>query len=681
MGGIAVRPDGSNINSAALALLNFKLPDGSFLIPVPQTLESSRSVASQGFSVFTQPCRFNEDQFLLNIGSMPSQKNQFAARFFLADSDQSVTFPGNGTNAVGNIPGFSSPGSAQFIVFSMADTRLVSNAKLNEARIGFVRTSSDTGAHAPFAWSDVNVEEGDLNRQNELPTLQILGSVSMAPAFPRTYTQESFILSDMFSWIAGAHALRYGGSVIRLQDPLDFAGFNSFVEFLSWPDFLLGLNAKSNGTGTFSNVYESSDAFGLFNREFRAWEFAGFVQDDYRIKTSLTFNLGLRYEHLGQFGDNLGRNSSFDVSKADPNPPAAGSLDGYIVASNFPGVLPPGVIRAKNTFGTYGDGQDTVAPRIGFAWQVLPQSSRMALRGGYGIYYSRPTGQAFTASVLAAPFGLTRTSTGPANALATFQQPFAQPFPTSTSFPMFAPYSPATKSSLNTLALYFRPAITQQFSLNVQAELRKHWLLETGYVGAHGTNLQCFRSLNQALDASPGNPVRGVTTNTVANIAQRVPVPGILPDGLREMESEGSSSYNGLEASLTKRLSGGLQFLASYTFSKTLDTDGANINGSSAANALTLGNQNSTSQRWGRASFDRTHRFVFSETWALPAALAGRGRAVVGGWNVAAVAVLQSGNALTIANTNANNVFGISERSGPTEWRLHENPIGEGRQY
>ena len=127
------------------------------------------------------------------------------------------------------------------------------------------------------------------------------------------------------------------------------------------------------------------------------------------------------------------------------------------------------------------------------------------------------------------------------------------------------------------------------------------------------------------------------------------------------MESEGSSSCNGLEASLTKRLNGGLQFLASYTFSKTLDTDGANINGTSAANALTLGNQNSTRQRWGRASFDRTHRFVFSETWALPAALAGRGRAVVGGWSVAAVAVLQSGNALTIANTNANNVFGISE--------------------
>ena len=85
------------------------------------------------------------------------------------------------------------------------------------------------------------------------------------------------------------------------------------------------------------------------------------------------------------------------------------------------------------------------------------------------------------------------------------------------------------------------------------------------------------------------------------------------------MESEGSSWYNGLEASLTKRLGHGLQFLASYTFSKTLDTDGADINSTSSGNALTLGDQNSPGQRWGRASFDRTHRFVFSETWSLPA--------------------------------------------------------------
>jgi hypothetical protein len=104
----------------------------------------------------------------------------------------------------------------------------------------------------------------------------------------------------------------------------------------------------------------------------------------------------------------------------------------------------------------------------------------------------------------------------------------------------------------------------------------------------------------------------------------------------------------------------GLQFLGSYTFSKTLDTDGANINGTSAGLALTLGDQNSPRQRWGRASFDRTHRFIFSETWTLPSPFSGLRRALLGGWDLAAVVTIQSGNALTIADTNANNVFGIT---------------------
>ena len=152
-------------------------------------------------------------------------------------------------------------------------------------------------------------------------------------------------------------------------------------------------------------------------------------------RKSLTLNIGLRYERLGQFGDKLGRNSSFDISKADPNPPPGGSVAGYIVASNFPGVLPPGVLRASNTFGNDGEGQNTIAPRIGFAWQILPRSSRLVLRGGYGMYYSRPTGQAFYQNVFGAPFSVFRLNAGTANADATFQAPFPQPFPTPESFP------------------------------------------------------------------------------------------------------------------------------------------------------------------------------------------------------------------------------------------------------
>jgi len=660
LGGVAINSDGSNINPVALALLNFKLADGSFLIPTPQRVDPSRPFASSGFSAFAEPCHFAEDQGLGNLDYVISPRSQLAARFFVADSNQLVTFPGGGLNPVGNIRGFDSPGDSTFVVFSLAHTYAFSNSLLNQARIGFVRTSATMSADAPFKWSDVGVSESDMNENNELPSLNILGSVSMASVLARTYTQNSFVFNDVLSSIKGSHALKFGGSLTRLQDNLDFAGFGSFAQFLSWPDFLLGLNGSSNGTD-FSNVFKSLDAFGLLNREFRVWEGSGFVQDDYRIMRSLTLNLGMRYERLGQFGDNLGRNSSFDVSKADASPPPSGSLDGYIVASNFPAAVPPGVTRVNNTFGTYGQGQNTIAPRIGFAWQVLPNSSRLVLRGGYGIYYSRPTGQTSTLSVLAAPFSLTRINTGLTNAAATFQAPFAQPFPTPASFPMFVPYSPATQSSVNALAPNFRPAMVQQFSLNTQLELNRGSLLEIGYVGARGIHLQRFRSLNQALDASPSDPINGVTSNTLANIGSRVPIPGIRPDSLREMESEGSSWYNGLEVSLTERLAHSLQFLASYTFSKTLDTDGADINSTSSNNTLTLGDQNSAKQRWGRASFDRTHRFVFSATWSLPSPQAGLERAVLGGWELATVVTIQSGSALTISDSNANNLFGISD--------------------
>jgi hypothetical protein len=132
-------------------------------------------------------------------------------------------------------------------------------------------------------------------------------------------------------------------------------------------------------------------------------------------------------------------------------------------------------------------------------------------------------------------------------------------------------------------------------------------------------------------------------------------------DSLDMVESEGSSWYNGLELSLTKRMSHGLQFLASYTFSKTLDTDGANINGTSAGLALTLGDQNSPRQRWGRASFDRTQRFIFSATWSIPGPVRGLGRSFLGGWTLDVITTLQSGSALTIADTNTSNVYGISE--------------------
>jgi hypothetical protein len=659
-GGVAIKLDGSNINPVAMTLLNFKLPDGAFLIPTPQIVDPTKPFAQQGFSVVSEPCHFSEDQISTNVDYLARPNSKIAARLFLADDDETVTFPGNGLNPAGNIPGFTSPSDSGFTVFSLAHTYTFHNKWLNEARIGYVRTKTTTDAMTPFRWSDVGVAEGEMSHNNELPRLNILGSASVASGFPRTIDQNSFVFSDNLSFVRGAHSVRFGGSITRMQDNVNLVGLGSFTQFLSWPDFLLGLSAASNGTD-FSNVFASFDDFGLTDREYRVWEDVGFVQDDYRVRKSFTLTLGLRYERLGQFADRLGRNSSFDVNKADANPPLSGSLNGYIVASNFPAAVPPGVTRANNSFGNYGEGQNTIAPRFGFAWQFLPGTSRLVLRGGYGTYYSRPTGQAFYQNVFGSPFSVFRLNAGEANANATWQTPFPQPFPTPESFPSFPAYSPTSTTTIYSVAPGFRPAMIQQYSLNVQAELHEGWLLEIGYVGTRGTHLVRQRSLNQALQASAIDPIRGVTTNTFANIPLRVPILGIPPDSLVEMESEGSSWYNGLEASLTKRLSHGLQFLASYTFSKTLDTDGSDINSTSSGNALTFGDQNSPRQRWGRASFDRTHRFVLSETWDIPGPSAGFQRALFAGWGLAAVVTIQSGSALTISDTNANNVFGISE--------------------
>jgi hypothetical protein len=660
-GGVAVNADGSNINPSALSILNFKLPNGTLLIPTPQTVDPSRAFAGQGFSSFSQPCHFDEDQFLTNVDYVASRKTRISARFFFADDMQVAEFPGNRFNPTSNIRGFASPGDYGFRTFSGAFSHAFSNTRLNEARLGFARTNSTTASNAPFKWSDVGVAETEVNATNEMPNLNIAGSVAFASAFPLDFAQNSFSVSDTLSIVHGSQAFRVGGSLTRFQDNHREVGIGSFVQFLSWPDFLLGLNAKDNGTGVFSNVFSSQDYYGQFDREYRAWEGSAFAQADYRVLCALTLIIGLRYERLGQFEDKLGRNSGFDVSKTDPNPPATGSLAGYIVASNFTGDVPPGVQRAANRFANDGAGQNTIAPRIGFAWQPLPNTIRLVLRAGYGQYFSRPSGQVFFQSSGGAPFALPRSSVGPANAGATFQSPFPLPFPAADSFPMFPPYSPTTATSILAVAPGFRSSIVQQFSLNAQQEPRGGWLLEVGYVGTRGTHLQRLRSLNQAAASSPETPIRDTSANTVTNIARRVPILGIPANSLQEVESEGNSWYNGLEASATKSLTHGLQFLGSYTFSKSLDTDGADVNSTSAGTALTLGNQNSPRQRWGRSSFSRTHRFVFSGVWMIPGPAQGLPRSIFGGWTASAIPTIQSGTALTVADANSANVFGISQ--------------------
>ena len=138
LGGVAIKADGSNINRSALALANLKLPDGSFVIPTPQTRDESKPFVQQGFSVFSDPCHFSQNQFLANLEYLSSATGKYDLRFFISPDNQTVTFPGNGLNPMGNVPGFSSPSNSDFVVVSIARADTFHNGALNDGRFGYI---------------------------------------------------------------------------------------------------------------------------------------------------------------------------------------------------------------------------------------------------------------------------------------------------------------------------------------------------------------------------------------------------------------------------------------------------------------------------------------------------------------------------------------------------------------
>ncbi|MGH9846396.1 MAG: TonB-dependent receptor domain-containing protein [Blastocatellia bacterium] len=496
---------------------------------------------------------------------------------------------------------------------------------------------------------------------DDLPNIDLSGggTYRIGGGQDTEFVQNHYSLQDSLTYVHGSHVLRFGGGITRSEVNIPSFRSNATITFNTFADFLLGLSAAQNGSSA-SNIAGTSYAPGLRERAWRVREGFAYLQDDFKVTRRLTLNLGLRYERIGHFAEAHGLDANFNFALANPNPPATGSFEGFVVPSNFPGAVPAGVTRLDGDLSINGNGRNALEPRVGFAWQVLPNPSRLVLRGGYGIYHSRLTGQTPFQLVSQQPFSTNRNSSSPG---ATFSNPFPQPLLSASDFPLFTtPYSPTTALTLHALAPDYRPSIVQQYGLNIQSEIARDFLLEVGYVGTRGTHLLRTRSLNQALLASPEHPIRGVTTNTVANISQRAPIRGFAAAGIVQIETSGYSWYNGLEVSLTKRFSRGLQFQAFYSFSKSLAAAGANVESNSSGEDIVLGNQNDSEDSYGRAIFDRTHRFVIGYVYEFPIASTHRGffARVFGGWGLAGVTVIQSGPALTILAQNVNNVFGIT---------------------
>lgn len=660
--GPAIMPDGSNINPVALNLLQLKNPDGSYYIPNPQVIDRARPVATQGFSVFSNPCSFNEDQFMTNGDYLQSDRSKFAVRYFYSHDNQTVTFPSANVPNLNGLPGSPQEQPQRYHAASISHNYIFSPVLFNEFRIGYSRTTDGSTQQNPFTFSSIGATAPAMI--NDLPSIYILGCCWMGGGSVLTTIQNNYTVADSLSWVVGKHSLRFGGGYTPEKLAVRDFRINGILEYPTWPDFLLGLSGTQNGTNSFSNILASLKFLGIGDRDLTAQDGFLYVQDDYKAGSRLTLNLGLRYERLGDLGDSRGRNGNFDPALANPNPPIGGTLQGYVASANFPGPVPEGVTKLGNDSGVAGIGQNTWGPRAGLAFQLLPNSSRFIVRSGYGIYYTRATGQETLQLETDPPFGSLSICAATCNAAATEQAPFsAQPNPAPSSFPLFTPYSPATANSVIEISQNLRPPITQQFSLNVQSELARNLMLEVAYVGSRSTHLIRGHGLNQAGFATPSNPINGITTTTFANITQRLPYQGFASGegGIVQLDSEGTSWYNGLETSLTKRLSHGLQFLASYTWSKTLSTDGSDPD-FAARGLANPGDQLDDQLRYGPSFFSRNQRLVISYIYDLPAPVNKTG--VVGhlatGWSVAGVTTVQTGNHLTLSGTNATNYAGIT---------------------
>ena len=670
-GGTQVACDGSNINQVALNLLNFKVAGGGYAIPTPQMILNPGTKSAIGFSAFSIPARFQENQALGNVDYVISSKNSLALKYSYAIAPQQTYL------LAGQPPGGGAISLSGSQVESAKLTSLITSHMVNEARFSlfYIRASNNTTDQVtPSSIGLTPVDPGF----NTMPIVSITGFLGIGGGGTdgSHAPQQTYEYSDQLSWSNGRHTIKTGVNIQRVDYNIDVTGIGrGGVTFQTFSDFLLGMSALQNGSPTgLSNIQTSNGTAlppgGSLN-QMRANQLSAFVQDDYKLTQRFTLNLGLRWEYDGTGYDvdtaNGGGNASWVLDQTVPIPPASGTYVGYTVANNFAGTIPAGVVKRPTNLLTNGHAPfKDFAPRIGFAWQPFDNSGRLVIRGGFGTFYQVMQGNIWLLELnnnppIAAKFSLT----GAANNLATFAVPYNPPV-VRGFFPSFlrTPTSTLTQQALDPNLM---TPWTYDFNLNLQYALTPTISMELGYVGTRSEHLLAGSALNIPQIATASNPVNCggpsgcITTNTATNAAQRVPVLGITPNGISYGSNTGDSESSSLQATVRKHFSHGLQGQAAYTWGRVFtDVAGTAFAGGYAGTVTSNGSQD-RSQQHGLADFNRTQRLVVSYSYQLPAFNKNQGFAgkVLSDWGISGVTIVQSGLPMTLTDTGGA-ILGLS---------------------
>jgi len=602
------------------------------------------NAGENGF-IATQTLSENNNQFGLRLDHYLSRSDTLNFRYMFSSGP--TTDPLSPVGA--NVPGFpvGEYNRAQNLVAQ--ETHIFSPTTIGVARFSYLRNTFLLDQHLNHeSLSSLGFQyDPTLPSAAGPPFIQVGGYASVGDPItgPRNTVQNTFDLSGSLSWIHGRHEFKFGGGYRREQiNALQGIATNGFFVFAGIPSFENFLYNDGFANYLSGNPVVFLQGGGNFAREIRDRALNAYGQDTYKLTSRLTLNLGLRYELPFPTTENKNEVNLFvpgAQSKVMSNAPAG------LLYPGDPGV-PAGLIATQTT---------AFAPRIGFAWDPRG-NGKTVVSAAYGIFYEpyyTGEGGPLQDPVSAPPYLKTLQLGFPIHS---FANPFYAPDPFGVPFPQ-----PMT---LLVTSRNLHLPYAQDWNLNVQRSFGEDWLLQVGYVGTTGVRLPRFIEGDPAVFV-PGVDGSGNPISNENNVNQRRLYSGCRlaqPDNcvygsVGEIASIANSSYNAMEASLRKRFSHGLSFLASYTWSHSIDdVSSFNITGSASQpvageNDLAQNPFNLAAER-GPSMFDARHRLVLSYQWSLPFlqhSTAWYGK-ILGDWQLNGIFTAMSGTPFTVFDSN-----------------------------
>ena len=595
--------------------------------------------ASSGKANFRSnlPSQNVANDYVARIDHVFNDNNRIFGRL-LAEPSQTVTatiFPTAGTDSFGvrSHNYYYNAGATWYHNFSAT--------LINEARFTYSRRQ----ALSISAGANTNIDQSlglaGIN-QKFFPTvtvtgLQALGNTSQQQRLQTPIRSDQY--GDNVSFTRGAHQVKFG---------VEYRYSSNIDRYSPTAGGAFAFNDTATGSGLASLLLgwvNTASRLETYPLHTRSDSYAAFIQDDWRVRPSLTVNLGLRYDLDQPRWETNNRQNSFDPTAINP-------------VSGTPGVIAFSGINGRSRYANRWD-KNNLGPRVGFAWK--PKDA-WAVRGGGAILFTGEYDQA-TPIVANTGFSLQGNFVSPDNGLTpAFILSGGLP---AVNTPTAADLTPgfgavAIGQKPTTSIAYFDPnrstGYLYQGSLDIQHQFGGNLLLEIGYLRTFGHHLPApdAQSINQVPTGSlgPGN----------AQILR--PFPQFSNVSIIGADI-GKSSYHGVNVGVEKRYSNGLLFKANYTYSKFIDNVAARneLAGFPGVGAFT--NYYDQASDRGLSGNDIRHRFIWSSIYELPV---GKGRrysarsrianTVAGGWSMGLIAEVRSGTPLSaIELTNNTSSF------------------------